>query len=511
MYKLIIPALLTASLVGCGGDDGASQVTQDHNPNSGLEQPSNPNGLNPGSELGKDEIAPQGRDEWKNKVPLAVVKPTSNKPSLEEIVLKSKHKPAGEMRIPQETPILEPGEDMKYPQETPMLTPDSSAWKYDPATQVVPKPVGDIASSSDTRKNKAPVVKPTSDKPSLKDIVLKSKHKPAGEMRTPQETPILEPGDDMKIPQETPILEPGEDMKYPQETPMLAPDSSAWNYDPATQVVPKPVGDIASSSDTRKNKAPVVKPTSDKPSLKDIVLKSKHKPAGEMRTPQETPILEPGDDMKIPQETPILEPGDDMKIPQETPILEPGDDMKIPQETPVLEPGEDMKYPQETPMLAPDSSAWKYDPATQVTPLIEPPKPQGEGAAPGEAQYIAQLVSAPTVTNPNQKEATLMDGTVVEFNLDKTLDISLSQVVGDEYEGATTVIIDTKPVDISEYVMISNGENVDLNMFRGDLVKVNQDQGTQLTELKDLIGSDGILRLIIGTHVINLRVEDTQA
>ncbi|WP_261834066.1 hypothetical protein [Vibrio ishigakensis] len=129
---------------------------------------------------------------------------------------------------------------------------------------------------------------------------------------------------------------------------------------------------------------------------------------------------------------------------------------------------------------------------------------------PGEDMYVARLVDTST---PNVKEATTFDGTTALFALvpQKELSLAMSQVAADEYNGSATVVVDDLTLDISSYVAISNDEDVDLNIQPQDLTELNNIHHTAFTQLKELVGSDGILRLVIGSHTINLRVEDTQA
>lgn len=147
----------------------------------------------------------------------------------------------------------------------------------------------------------------------------------------------------------------------------------------------------------------------------------------------------------------------------------------------------------------------------KLLPMIAPEESKGDN--PGEAQFVAELVAAPTGTNPNEQQATLLDGTILYFDLEtsKRLDISLQQVSAEQYKGSASLKLNGASLDISKFVVISSDENVDFNILPEDLAELSQDANSQLIKLNDLVGDDGILRLVIGSHTINLRVEETIA
>ncbi len=144
---------------------------------------------------------------------------------------------------------------------------------------------------------------------------------------------------------------------------------------------------------------------------------------------------------------------------------------------------------------------------------IAPPEAD-KGEQPGEDKFIAQLVPAPTGTNPNQKEAVTLDNKTVIFSLDSQdrLDLLLLDVIGEDgYDEQVSLNINGNIVDISGYVdQVVRDENIEVNILQDDLTELNRDSGEQFVQLEDLIGDDGVLRLIVGSHNINLRVDDTQ-
>ncbi|GEA52530.1 hypothetical protein VIN01S_33340 [Vibrio inusitatus NBRC 102082] len=136
--------------------------------------------------------------------------------------------------------------------------------------------------------------------------------------------------------------------------------------------------------------------------------------------------------------------------------------------------------------------------------LVAPPELDGHN--PGEEQYIAKLTPVGAYY-----EATTLDNLTILYSLNEAnakpeLSISMQQV-GSDYMGYYAVNVNGVEIELSNWVN-SYGDNIELDLFPGDLTQINNQYGTQLNQLSDLIGKDdGVLRLVFGSHSINLQAE----
>ncbi|WP_167495405.1 hypothetical protein, partial [Vibrio comitans] len=113
----------------------------------------------------------------------------------------------------------------------------------------------------------------------------------------------------------------------------------------------------------------------------------------------------------------------------------------------------------------------------------------------------------------NKIEGFTNDGRTLDLviqNSEKLSFLSLyfSQVPSEEYQGSATILVDGESLDVSRFVELDESQDkVSLNVDQAGLVSLNSNElSFTLTCFDDLIGQDGQLHLIIGQHIVNLRM-----